>query len=393
MGLARVDTFTLDGVQARRVWVEADVRAAGCRAFTVVGLADKAVREARERVRAAITNCGFVFPDGAHHGQPRAGVPAQGRAGLRPAAGHRGPGGERSSAPQTLAGCAIAGELSLAGRGAADPRRAWPSRRARAGRASPGSSSRGARAREAALVERARGLGVGLAAGDRRGAARTSASPRRCRRRPSRERRRRVGADAPDLSDVRGHNGLSRRSRSPRPAATTCSCTGRRARARRCSPAACRGILPPLTADEAIEVTRHPLDRRACTPAAGWSSERPFRAPHHTISASGLVGGGSQPGARGGDARPPRRPLPRRAVRVPAPGARGAAPAARGRARDHRPRASGWSCSRRACMLVAATNPCPCGMGRAACRCSAVDLVAPPAPAERAAARPDRRLA
>ena len=64
MGLARVDTFTLDGVQARRVWVEADVRGSGLPSFTVVGLADKAVREARERVRAAITNSGFVFPDG-----------------------------------------------------------------------------------------------------------------------------------------------------------------------------------------------------------------------------------------------------------------------------------------------------------------------------------------
>ena len=64
MSLARVNSFTLDGVAARRVWVEADVRKAGLPAFAVVGLADKAVREARERVRAAITNAGYVFPDG-----------------------------------------------------------------------------------------------------------------------------------------------------------------------------------------------------------------------------------------------------------------------------------------------------------------------------------------
>src|SRR5688500_2831349 len=59
--IARVTTFAIDGVGSRRVWVEADIRA-GLPAFTVVGLADKAVREARERVRAAIVNSGFEFP-------------------------------------------------------------------------------------------------------------------------------------------------------------------------------------------------------------------------------------------------------------------------------------------------------------------------------------------
>ena len=62
MSLARVNTFCLDGIAARRVWVEADIRN-GLPAFAVVGLADKAVREARERVRAAITNSGYVFPN------------------------------------------------------------------------------------------------------------------------------------------------------------------------------------------------------------------------------------------------------------------------------------------------------------------------------------------
>ena len=52
MSLARVTAFALDGVDSRRVWVEADIRI-GLPAFTIVGLADKAVREARERPRAA----------------------------------------------------------------------------------------------------------------------------------------------------------------------------------------------------------------------------------------------------------------------------------------------------------------------------------------------------
>ena len=59
--LSRVTTFAIDGVESRRVWVEADIRL-GLPAFTIVGLADKAVREARERVRAAIVNSGHEFP-------------------------------------------------------------------------------------------------------------------------------------------------------------------------------------------------------------------------------------------------------------------------------------------------------------------------------------------
>src|ERR687894_1374050 len=59
--LARVTTFAIDGVESRRVWVEADIRL-GLPTFTIVGLADKAVREARERVRAAIVNSGHEFP-------------------------------------------------------------------------------------------------------------------------------------------------------------------------------------------------------------------------------------------------------------------------------------------------------------------------------------------
>ena len=45
--IARVITFAIDGVESRRVWVEADIRGGGLPAFTIVGLADKAIREAR----------------------------------------------------------------------------------------------------------------------------------------------------------------------------------------------------------------------------------------------------------------------------------------------------------------------------------------------------------
>src|SRR3989454_3551230 len=59
--LARAATFALLGVDAIEIAVEADIHA-GLPAFTIVGLPDTAVQESRERVRAAIVNCGFEFP-------------------------------------------------------------------------------------------------------------------------------------------------------------------------------------------------------------------------------------------------------------------------------------------------------------------------------------------
>ena len=114
MSLARVTAFALDGVDSRRVWVEADIRI-GLPAFTIVGLADKAVREARERVRSAITNSGFEFP------QKRITI------NLAPAYLRKiGPGFDLPLAmailaasgqveAEAIASCALAGELSLTG--------------------------------------------------------------------------------------------------------------------------------------------------------------------------------------------------------------------------------------------------------------------------------------
>ena len=54
-------------------------------------------------------------------------------------------------------------------------------------------------------------------------------------------------------------------------------------------------ILPPMSNDEALEVTRIHSVAGMLAPGAGLMQERPFRAPHHTISHAGLVGGGSHP--------------------------------------------------------------------------------------------------
>src|SRR5439155_25284599 len=121
--------------------------------------------------------------------------------------------------------------------------------------------------------------------------------------------------------------------------------------------------LPPLTRPEAIEVTRiHSV--AGIHRGAGLVERRPFRAPHHTISASGLVGGGSGPAPGEASmahhgvlfldelsefARPALQALRR--------------PLEDGRVAIVRGQHTALFPTR--FMLVAATNPCPCGFAGA----------------------------
>jgi magnesium chelatase family protein len=365
--IARITTFAVDGVGSRRVWVEADIRS-GLPAFTVVGLADKAVREARERVRAALVNSGFEFP------LKRITV------NLAPADLRKiGPGFDLplaiallvaggQLAEDTVEGCAVVGELSLTGelrpvRGAlaiAEGARRHDLPRLLLPRS---------RAREAALVPELEVLGaatlqqaVAILRGDEPvpevgsgdGAAPEDPEP------------------ALDLADVRGHNALI-------PALEVAAAgghnlylhgppgTGKTMLARRLP-----SILPPLAPTEAIEVTRI-QSVAGLHHGGGLVTARPFRAPHHTISAPGLVGGGSQPtpgeatlahhGVLFLDelsefARPSlealRQPLEDGHVTI---------------VRGQRVMAFPTRF-----MLVAASNPCPCGMAEDDCRCTAADL-------------------
>ena len=59
--LASIKTYALAGVESREVSVEVDIQP-GLPAFQIVGLPDAALRESRERVRSALRNSGFEFP-------------------------------------------------------------------------------------------------------------------------------------------------------------------------------------------------------------------------------------------------------------------------------------------------------------------------------------------
>jgi magnesium chelatase family protein len=364
--LARVCTFTIDGVDPRQVWAEVDIRS-GLPSFTIVGLGDAAVRESRDRVRAAIQNSDFEFP------QMRI------TANLAPAFLRKvGPGFDAALAlgvlaasgqapPDALSRYAVFGELSLSGALRDSPGALAVAEGARQA-GFPRLIVPRERAREAAIVDGVEIVGAAslrAAADVVKGAAPPLLPPSEPD--PS------VPLAQADLFDVRGHA-------APLLALQIAAAgshnllfegapgTGKTMLARRLPP-----ILPAMSRAEAIEVTR--IHSVAGIHAHGLIRTRPFRAPHHTISSSGLVGGGSPP-------RPGEATLANHGVlfldelsefqrssldALRQPLEDGAVTIVRGQRALRFPTRF---------MLIAATNPCPCGFAGVEdrCGCGEADL-------------------
>ena len=131
-------------------------------------------------------------------------------------------------------------------------------------------------------------------------------------------------------------------------------------------------ILPPLTVEEALEVSRIHSVAGLAKCGGGFVTERPFRAPHHTVSSIGLLGGGTHPlpgevslAHRGVLFLDEFAEFPRQALEVlRQPLEDGHVGVSRAAAAHDFPSKF---------MLVAAMNPCPCGYYNDAaheCRCS-----------------------
>ena len=320
MSLALVHSRTLVGLEAQSVCVEVHL-ANGLPSFTLVGLADTEVREARERVRSAILNAGLAFPSSQRItvNLAPADLPKDsGRLDLPIALGILAASGQID--PGALRGHEFAGELSLGGelrpvRGAlamalalagetapADNRLSAPASTATSTSTPTSLVLPPGSAEEAALVPgvvvfRARHLSD-VAARFSANAA-TLPSPTAepdgwCRLQPGQPAPTDPASTRlPDMADVRGQ-AVARR-------ALEIAAAGRHSLLLCGPPGAGKsmlahrfaGLLPPMTQQEALEaaalaslVGRFDLNR--------WG-QRPTSAPHHSASAVAMVGGGSPP--------------------------------------------------------------------------------------------------
>ena len=359
--LAVARTYALLGVEAREVRVEADVRN-GLPGFALVGLPDAAVREARERVRAAIVNSGFEFP------QRRI------TANLAPADLRKaGPGFDLALAAAVLAATgqlaearladvALAGELALDG----------------AVRPVAGALAMAERARTAALravvlpaasAREAALLGAGTVVPvDRLEQLADLGGEREPHQRPPAEITSGPDRALPDLADLRGQPALRRALEIAAAGSHSLLITGPPGAGKSLAARRLPSLLPPLDRREMLEAARvASACGRPVEPAV--AGRRPFRAPHHSVSIAGLIGGGNPP-------RPGEVTLAHRGVlfldELPE-FARNALEALRqpvedGLVRIVRARyAIELPCR---FQLVAAANPCPCGRGASSGECT-----------------------
>ena len=294
MSLAVVVSRALDGLDAPEVHVEVQL-APGLPSFTLVGLADTEVKEARERVRAALQQSGFNFP---HNKRitvnlAPADLPKEsGRFDLPIALGILAADGQIDAT--RLAGSEFAGELSLAGelrpvRGAVAlalaVRRGAPGRRLVLPEAS------------ATLAARVAGVDVRRAThllevvASLRPADVADPVPELPRARPAEPPPR---PPAPDLRDVKGQAGAKRALEIAAAGQHSVLFIGPPGTGKSMLAQRLAGLLPPMDDDEAL-ASAALQGLTAGGLADDGFGQRPVRCPHHSASAAALVGGGSPP--------------------------------------------------------------------------------------------------
>jgi magnesium chelatase family protein len=291
--LARIASEALTGLEGHAVEVEADVVAAAP-SFSIVGLPDAAVQESRERVRAAIVNSSFEFPSRritinlapadvrkegpwfdlpialaflmatrqarVTHGSAES-LAAVGELGLdgslRPVSGALAlaESAHRRGLRALLVPMQNAAEAALV-----DGLMVYPVKTLR----EAVSLLEGAKAEPAQPVEAASLLAGG-------------------------------STDEVDLADVAGQERMKRVLEIAAAGAHNLLMVGPPGSGKTMLARRLPGILPPLTVAEAIDVTRIHSVAGLLPAGVPLVERRPFRAPHHSISSVGLVGGGATP--------------------------------------------------------------------------------------------------
>ena len=285
MSLAVVYSRALAGMDAPPVTVEAHL-ANGLPSFTIVGLPEAEVKEAKDRVRAALQNARFEFPARRITvNLAPADLPKEsGRFDLPIALGILVASEQLPAAP--LAACEFVGELALTGelrpvRGALAM--ALSAARERRAFVLPEPNAREAALVDEAIVYPARSLLEVCA-------HLTGRAPlARCSERPPVN-----GWRHPDILEVKGQLHAKRALEIAAAGGHSLIMVGPPGTGKSMLAERLPGILPPMTREEALAAAAMQSLGSAGFNIANWG-KRPFRAPHHTASAVALVGGGSQP--------------------------------------------------------------------------------------------------
>jgi magnesium chelatase family protein len=286
MALATVLSRAQNGLAADLVTVEVDL-APGLPGFYIVGLPEAAVREARDRVKAAIVNCGYKFPNRrvtvnlAPADLPKEG----GRFDLAIALGVLA--ASEQIPAEGLKDLEVLGELSLSGE-LRPVRGALPAalRAAESGHALlvPRGNTAEAMLASAVQVFATEQLSTLCAAMHAGHLPKAEPVPIELQAEP-----------VPDLSEVRGQHQAKRALEIAAAGGHSLLMVGPPGAGKTMLASRLPGLLPPLTAEECLEVAAvASIGPDGFDPSRHWG-RRPFRAPHHTASGVALVGGGGVP--------------------------------------------------------------------------------------------------